>query len=107
MFARQRRLAAMVALAMFGAAACGGAGTTTAPTSAATAGGGATAAPASAAPIAGGLLDKVLKAGKLEVSTDPNYKPQSFTEPDPSDPSKVIYKGFDIDVANEIGKRLG
>ena len=56
---------------------------------------------ASAAPIAGGLLDKVLKAGKLVVSTDPNYAPQSFLKPDGT------YEGFDIDVANEIGKRLG
>jgi polar amino acid transport system substrate-binding protein len=35
------------------------------------------------------------------VSTDPNYAPQSFLSPDGS------YQGFDIDVANEIGKRLG
>ena len=33
-----------------------------------------------ASPIAGGLLDKVLKAGKLVVSTDPNYAPQSRSE---------------------------
>lgn len=37
----------------------------------------------------------------LTVSTDPNYAPQSFLKPDGS------YEGFDIDVANEIGKRLG
>ena len=59
----------------------------------------ATAAPAT--PIAGGLLDKVLKAGVLVVSTDPNYAPQSSVKPDGS------FEGFDIDVANEIGKRLG
>jgi polar amino acid transport system substrate-binding protein len=52
-------------------------------------------------PIAGGLLDKVMKAGKLLVSTDPNYQPQSFQKTDGT------YEGFDIDVANEIGKRLG
>jgi len=101
MFARHRSLAVVVALAIFGAAACGGGGATTAPTTAATAGGGATAAPPSTAPIAGGLLDKVLKAGKLIVSTDPNYAPQSFKKPDGT------FEGFDIDVANEIGKRLG
>lgn len=55
----------------------------------------------SAAPIAGGLLEKVLKAGKIIVSTDPNYAPQSAQKPDGS------FEGFDIDVANEIGKRLG
>lgn len=47
------------------------------------------------------LLDKVKSAGKLVVSTDPNYAPQSLQKPDGT------YEGFDIDVANEIGKRLG
>jgi polar amino acid transport system substrate-binding protein len=37
----------------------------------------------------------------MKVSTDPNYAPQSFLKPDGS------YEGFDIDVANELGKRLG
>jgi polar amino acid transport system substrate-binding protein len=59
----------------------------------------ATAAPAT--PIAGGLLDKVLKAGVLTVSTDPNYAPQSVQKPDGT------YEGFDIDVATEVAKRLG
>ena len=58
-------------------------------------------AAASVAPIAGGLLDKVLKAGKLVVSTDPKYPPQSELKPDGT------YEGFDIDVATEIAKRLG
>ncbi len=56
---------------------------------------------AMATPIPGGLLDKVLKAGKVVVSTDPNYAPQSIQKPDGT------FEGFDIDVANEIGKRLG
>lgn len=75
---------------------------TPAPSTAATAAP-ATASPsaAPATPIAGGLLDKVLKAGKLVISTDPKYPPQSELEADGT------YKGFDIDVANEIGKRLG
>ena len=59
----------------------------------------ATEAPAT--PIAGGLLDKVLKAGVLTVSTDPNYAPQSVQKPDGT------YEGFDIDVATEVAKRLG
>ena len=61
-------------------------------------------APASAAPatpIAGGLLDKVIKAGVLTVSTDPNYAPQSVKKPDGT------FEGFDIDVATEVAKRLG
>ncbi len=59
-------------------------------------------APSTAAsPIAGGLLDKILKAGTLTVSTDPNYAPQSIQKPDGT------FEGFDIDVATEIAKRLG
>ncbi len=100
MTAFHRRLAAFIGAAML-VAACRGGGATTSPTSAPATGGSQTTAPASVAPIAGGLLDKVLKAGKLEVSTDPNYKPQSFLKPDGT------FEGFDIDVANEIGKRLG
>ena len=58
-------------------------------------------AAASVAPIAGGLLEKIQKAGKLVVSTDPKYPPQSELKPDGT------YEGFDIDVATEIAKRLG
>jgi polar amino acid transport system substrate-binding protein len=72
---------------------------TAAPSTAATAGASASAAPAT--PIPGGLLDKVLKAGVLTVSTDPNYAPQSVQKPDGT------YAGFDIDVATEVAKRLG
>ena len=65
-------------------AACTGGGATTAPSTAtpseAAPSASESTAPsesASAAPIAGGLLDKVLKAGKIVVSTDPKYPPQS------------------------------
>ena len=87
-----RRLAALVAMVAILAAACGGG--TAAPASNSNGG-------TSATPVADGLLDKVLKAGKLVVSTDPNYAPQSFLQPDGT------FVGFDIDVAKEIGKRLG
>jgi polar amino acid transport system substrate-binding protein len=66
--------------------------------------GSGSAAPSSAGgspAIAGGLLAKVLAAGKLVVSTDANYAPQSVQKPDGT------YEGFDIDVATEIAKRLG
>jgi polar amino acid transport system substrate-binding protein len=92
-------------------AACSGGGATTAPTAApsaapseaapSTAVSAAPSEAASVTPIAGGLLDKVLKAGKLVVSTDPNYAPQSAQKPDGT------FEGFDIDVATEIAKRLG
>lgn len=47
------------------------------------------------------LLADIKARGSMKVSTDPNYAPQSFLKPDGS------YEGFDIDVANELGKRLG
>ena len=47
------------------------------------------------------LLSQIKTRGKILVNTDPNYAPQSFLRPDGT------FEGFDIDVANEIGKRLG
>ena len=62
-----------------------------------------TAAPEATAAETGGedLLDQVLAAGKLVVSTDPNYAPQSFLNADGE------LDGFDINVAQEVAKRLG
>ena len=53
------------------------------------------------APAAEDLLDEVKAAGKLVVSTDPNYAPQSFL----NDAGEL--DGFDVDVAKEVAKRLG
>jgi polar amino acid transport system substrate-binding protein len=47
------------------------------------------------------LLAKVKAAGKIVMSTDPAYPPQSAIAADGS------YEGFDIDVGTEIAKRLG
>jgi polar amino acid transport system substrate-binding protein len=47
-------------------------------------------------------LAKVCDAGKLTVSTDPAYPPQSSLNEQTGK-----YEGFDIDVATEIAKRLG
>ena len=47
------------------------------------------------------LLATICEEGKIQVSTDPNYAPQSFLKDDGT------FEGFDIDVANEIGARLG
>jgi polar amino acid transport system substrate-binding protein len=47
------------------------------------------------------LLDQVIAAGKLVVSTDPNYPPQSFTD------EAGELAGFDVDVAKEVARRLG
>ncbi len=90
-------------------AACGGGAATPAPPTAAPP---TEAAPSaaesmapteapSAGPIAGGLLDKVLTAGTIKMSTDPQYPPQSEIKSDGT------YEGFDIDVGTEIAKRLG
>jgi polar amino acid transport system substrate-binding protein len=49
----------------------------------------------------GNLLDDVKRRGVLVVSTDADYKPQSFREADGS------WVGFDIDVASEVARRLG
>jgi polar amino acid transport system substrate-binding protein len=74
------------------ACSSGGASPSTAPSAGAS---------AAASAIPGGLLDKVQKAGKLVVSTDPKYPPQSELKPDGT------FEGFDIDVATEIAKRMG
>jgi polar amino acid transport system substrate-binding protein len=50
---------------------------------------------------AGDLLETVQENGVLRISTDANYEPQSFREPDGS------WVGFDIDVGTEIATRLG
>lgn len=61
-----------------------------------------TEAAATTAPAAGGdLLAEVKQRGTLRISTDANYKPQSFKNADGS------WEGFDVDVGREIAKRLG
>jgi polar amino acid transport system substrate-binding protein len=49
----------------------------------------------------GDTLDEILAAGAIKVSTDPNYAPQSFI----ADNGKL--DGFDVNVAQEVAKRLG
>jgi polar amino acid transport system substrate-binding protein len=50
---------------------------------------------------AGATLDRVMSNGKLVMSTDPEYPPQSSLNADNQ------FVGFDIDVGKEIAKRLG
>ncbi|MFN2243155.1 MAG: ABC transporter substrate-binding protein, partial [Anaerolineae bacterium] len=47
------------------------------------------------------LLDLVMEAGTLVVSTDPNYAPQSFLNDDGE------LDGFDVEVAKEVAARMG
>ncbi len=60
-------------------------------------------APESAAPSVdpNSLLGKVMAAGTIVMSTDPQYPPQSALKSDGT------FEGFDIDVGTEIAKRLG
>ncbi len=52
-------------------------------------------------PDVDGHLAQICEAGVIVVSTDPAYPPQSFLN------DQGEYEGFDIDVALEIGERLG
>lgn len=79
--------------------------------------GGQPAAPAAPAPAApapeapamtdapaatgGDLLADVESRGVLRISTDSNYAPQSFLNPDGS------WEGFDVEVGREVARRLG
>ncbi|MFH0751764.1 MAG: transporter substrate-binding domain-containing protein [Chloroflexota bacterium] len=99
------RLTALASIAALMVAACGaGATPTPAPTTPPTAAPG-TPAPATPTPAPtvdpNSLLGKVLAAGKIVMSTDPQYPPQSSLKSDGT------YEGFDIDVGTEIAKRLG
>jgi len=47
------------------------------------------------------VLDEIMAAKKLVVSTDANYAPQSFLN------DKGELEGFDISVATEVAKRMG
>lgn len=50
---------------------------------------------------AGAVLDRVMSTKTLKVATNANWAPQSFVN------DKNEMDGFDVDVAKEIGKRLG
>ena len=63
------------------------------------------------------LLDAIKERGYIVISTDPNYEPASFLNPDgvrPEDskcPAELLtttqMQGFDVDVATAIGDGLG
>jgi polar amino acid transport system substrate-binding protein len=83
-------------------AACGGDDSSVADEPA---GGAGSSSPAGEGVCAGettDLLAEVCDKGKLTVSTDPAYPPQSSLNEQTGE-----YEGFDIDVATEIAKRLG
>jgi polar amino acid transport system substrate-binding protein len=99
------RLTALASVAAMMLAACGAAATptpvaTVAPTEAA-----ASQAPATPTPAPtvdpNSLLGKVIAAGKIRISTDPNYAPFSSLNT-----ATGKYEGFDTSTAEEAVKRL-
>jgi ABC-type amino acid transport substrate-binding protein len=93
---RRVQLMAVFFLLLLVAAACGGG--TTAGSDGETGGNGDTG---SAGKEGNDLLSVVKERGTLVASTDPAYPPQSSRTPTGE------LEGFDIDVTNEIAKRLG
>ena len=98
-----RRIAALVGALGIALSACSGGATATPESTPVPSIAPESQAPASEAPSVDpqSLLGMVLAKGKIVMSTDPQYPPQSELKPDGS------YEGFDIDVGNEIAKRLG
>ncbi|MFL2895942.1 MAG: transporter substrate-binding domain-containing protein, partial [Candidatus Pelagibacter sp.] len=47
-------------------------------------------------------LDKILSSGELKVGTTGDWDPMTM-----KDPATNKYKGFDIDVMNELAKDMG
>lgn len=90
---RSRGLFALVAVVLMLAAACGEEPTTSAP---------ATGGAGSETPAADDLLARVQADGVLRVATDQKYKPQSWY-----DQKTGEWKGFDVEVAQEVARRLG
>ena len=98
------RALAILPMAALVLAACQGGGSSPSASASEAA---ASASEAAAGPVCDsgdvdGHLARVCEAGKIIVSTDPAYPPQSFLNEDTGD-----YEGFDIDTAKAIAERLG
>lgn len=113
---RSLRISALLAVAAIAVAACSSAATPAPATQAPATAAPATAAPATAAPATeapsasapawaspdpNSLLGKIISAGKIRISTDPNYAPFSFL-----DTATGKYTGFDTVTAEEVVKRM-
>ncbi len=94
-------LAALVAIFALIAAACASSSSTSAATGTNS---GSTGAGACASVDTSGAdaLSVICKNGTIRIATDPKYKPASWY-----DVKTGSWNGFDVDVANEIAKRLG
>jgi polar amino acid transport system substrate-binding protein len=98
---RYSRIGAFLAVALFAVSACSSAAPSSAPAATSAAPSSAAASVSTAPSIdPNSLLGKVVAAGKIRISTDPNYKPFSFLNPDGT------YDGFDNATAVEAVKRL-
>lgn len=49
----------------------------------------------------GEVLDRVMETGVLRIPNEPGWEPYSFVD------ESGTYTGFDVDVANEIARRIG
>ena len=97
---KSTKLIPLLAGVVLVAAACSSSGASTSP--------GATSVSPSTAPSGAAasvdpnsLLGKIVAAGKIRISTDPNYKPFSFLNV-----ATKEYEGFDTGTAEETVKRL-
>ena len=98
------RSAAAAAITMVLVAACGGAGASTAPTTAPATTTPASAAPSSAEPIA--PPTSLLSPGKIVDCVDIEYPPmEMFPSADVTDPNQAV--GFDVDAAKAVAAKLG
>lgn len=106
---RSIRLTAILAIVALATGACSSTGSSSpsaiasvAPPTAASGAASEAPSPSSAAASVDpeSLLGKVMASGKIRISTDPNYKPFSFLNPDGT------YEGFDSASAEEAVKRL-
>ena len=100
-----RRILLLLAVLTLVAAACGGGDDNNSGSGGDSGGGGTTAASGGSGSTSSGgddLLARIQQDGVIRVSTDPAYPPQSSLNEDTGE-----YEGFDIDVTNEIAKRLG
>lgn len=53
------------------------------------------------AALAGEVLDRVMKSGILRIPNEPDWAPYSFIDKDGK------YTGFDVEVAEEVARRMG
>jgi polar amino acid transport system substrate-binding protein len=94
--------AALVAAMALAVAGCGDSNDTTGGSGGGQTSGGGGSGVCATNTSTGDLLAEICERGKVVVSTDPKYPPQSsYNE------STGKYEGFDIDVATEIANRLG